>query len=66
MSVRTMPKGYMLVLGWSIPARIGGGQRRWARRRTPQIYLHDDPADENTLAPVRPETAAVAILCTIS
>ena len=77
MTVHTMPKDYMLVLGWSVPARIAVNDLLERGRHVlvvanaenlgiehPHLqFLHDDPADENALARVHPERAAAAVLC---
>ena len=77
MSTRTMPNDYMLVLGWTMPARIAVTDLLARGRHVlvvadvedlgmdhPHLqFLHGDPADEATLGRVHPETAHAAILC---
>lgn len=77
MTVRAIPKDYMLVLGWSVAARIAAsdllnrGRHVLVVANTDSLgmehphlqFLHGDPADEATLERVKPHLAHAAILC---
>ncbi len=77
MSARAMPNGYVLVLGWSPAAKIAVDDLLGRNRHVMVVanvdalgvehphlqFLHDDPADENTLARVDLARAAAALLC---
>jgi voltage-gated potassium channel len=77
MSAKVMPNGYVLVLGWSPTARIAVDDLLGRNRHVMVVadvdalgidhphlqFLHDDPADENTLARVDLRKAAAALLC---
>ncbi len=77
MSERVMPKGYVLVLGWSPVARIAVDDLLNRNRHVMVVadedtlgvehphlqFLHADPADESTLTRLDPARAAAALLC---
>ena len=77
MSTRSVPKDYMLVLGWTMPARIAVTDLLARGRHVLVIanvdglgmdhpnlqFLHGDPADEANLERINPQDAHAAILC---